>query len=77
MDLAFNCMKALMAQDCLLSYPNHNYQMGAYMIRVDKLVAFWSHKLNDAQLKFTVGNKELISIVTVLTEFQMMLLGAC
>ncbi len=87
MYLVFKCMKAVMAQDCLLGYPNHNkpfhiytdasnYQTGAYEVQDNKAVAFWSHKLNDAQLKYTVGNKELHSIVIVLTEFHMMLLGA-
>ncbi len=32
-------------------------------------MAFWSYDLNDAQLKYTVGDKELLSIVVVLTEF--------
>ncbi len=43
MDLAFQHMKALMTQDCLLAYPNHkkpfhidtnapSYQMGAYIV---------------------------------------------
>ncbi len=68
MDLAFKCMKTLMARDCLLAYPNHNepfhiytdassYQMGAYIVQDAKPVAFWSSKLNDTQLKYTVGEK--------------------
>ncbi len=59
------------------SYPNHNkpfhiytdassYWMGAYFFQYDK----------PAQLKYTVGDKELLSIVMVLTEFCTMLLGA-
>ncbi len=86
MDLTFKCMRALMAQDCLLVYPNHNKpfyvyidassnQMGPYIVQ-EKPVAFWSCKLNVAQLKYTVGNKELLSIIMVLTEFRVMLLGA-
>ncbi len=80
MDLTFKRMKALMAHDCLLAYPKPNkpfhiytdassYQMGAYIVQDGKPVAFWSCKLNDAQMKYTVGNKELLSIVMVLTKF--------
>ncbi len=87
MDLVFKHMKALMACDCPLSYPNQNkpfhiytetssYQLGAYIVQDDKPVAFWSRKLNDAQLKYTIGDKELLSIVMVLTKFCTMLLGA-
>ncbi len=76
-----------MARDCLLTYPNHNkpfhiytgtsnYQMGAYIVQDDKPVAYWSHKLNDAHWKYTVSDKEHLSIVMVLTEFRTMLLGA-
>ncbi len=87
MDLVFECMKALMVCDCHLAYPNHNkpfhiytddssYQMGAYIVQDDKPVAFWSCKLNDAQLKYAVGDKELLSMVMVLTKFCTMLLKA-
>ncbi len=76
MDLAFKCMKALMVHDCLLAYPKHNipfhiftdassYQMRAYIVQNDKPVAYWLCKLNDAQQKYTVGDKELLSIVMV------------
>ncbi len=50
--------------------------MGAYIVQDDKPVAFWSCKLNDAQLKYTVSDKELLSIVMVPTKFCTMLLGA-
>ncbi len=50
--------------------------MGAYTVQDDKPVAFWSHKLNDAQLKYSFGDKELLSIVMVLTEFHTMILRA-
>ncbi len=50
--------------------------MGAYIVQDDKPVVFWLRKLNHAQLKYTVGNKELLSIVMVLTKFCTMLLGA-
>ncbi len=86
MNLAFKRMKALMAQDCLLAYQNHNkplhiytdassYWIGAYIVQDNKPVVFWSCKLNDAQLHYTVGDEELLSIVMVLTEFHRMLLG--
>ncbi len=45
--------------------------MGAYIVQDNKPVAFWSHKLNDVQLKYTVGDKELLSIVLVLTKFHL------
>ncbi len=87
MDLALKCLKALMVHDCLLAYPNHNklfqiytnassYQVGAFIVQVDKPVAFWSDKLNNAQMKYTVGDKENLSIVMVLTEFHTMPVGA-
>ncbi len=85
MNLAFKHVKALMAQNCILTYPNHNkpfhiytdassYRMGAYFIQDNKPVAFWFHKLNETQLKYDVGDKELLTIVMVLTEFGTMLL---
>ncbi len=75
-----------MARDCLLAYPNHNkpfhiytdassHQMVAYIVQDDKTMAYWLRKLNDAQLKYSVGDKELLSIVMVLTKFSTMLLG--
>ncbi len=56
-----------MAQDDLLAYPNHNkpfhiytdissYQVGAYSVKDNQPVAFWSCKLNESQVNNTVGN---------------------
>ncbi len=59
MDRAFKCMKALMAQDCLIAYSNYSklfhiyteassYHLGAYVLQDDKPVTFWSCKLNES-----------------------------
>jgi RNase H-like domain found in reverse transcriptase len=69
---AFEAIKALLAQDAFLWYPDHNkcfdiycdasdFQLGAAILRV--LVAFYSHKLTSAQCNYTVSKKELLSVV--------------
>ncbi len=70
----------------LHAYPNHNkpwiyllmpsYQIGACIIQDDKPVPIWFFKLNDAQLKYTVGDKEILFNVMVLTKFRKFVLGA-
>ncbi len=87
MDCAFRYMKAPVEQDCLLVYPSHNkpfhiyiiassYQIGAYIIQDNKPVFFWLCELSDDQMKYTVGDKEVLSIVMILTDSCTMLLGA-
>eukprot|EP00978_Attheya_sp_CCMP212_P030358 scaffold111347_cov25-Attheya_sp.AAC.2 len=81
---AFNAMKALMAKDCILSYPDPNipydietnasdYQTGAVIKQNGRPVAYFSRKLRDAQLNYTTIEKETLSIVECLREFHSML----
>ena len=83
---AFENMKKLIAKETLLTYPDFNkpfeihtdasdVQLGACISQDGKPVAFYSRKLNPAQTRYTVTERELLSIVETFKEFRNILLG--
>ena len=79
-------MKRIMARETLLAYPDFNkefhiytdaskVQLGAVIVQDGRPIAFFSRKLNPAQTRYTVTERELLSIVEVLKEFRNILLG--
>ena len=83
---SFDQMKALMAKETLVTFPDFNkefeihtdaskLQLGACISQDGKPVAFYSRKLNPAQTRYTVTERELLSIVETLKEFRNILLG--
>jgi hypothetical protein len=83
---AFETMKCIIVRETLLVYPNFNkpfithtdashLQLGAVISQDNKPIAFYSRKLNPAQIRYTATERELLSIVETLKEFCNILLG--
>ncbi len=83
---AFNHIKATIAKDVVLTYPDYSKvfeiytdacskQLGAVITQDNRPIAFFSWKLSDTQCKYSVTEIELLAIVKTLKEFKGMLWG--
>ena len=83
---SFDAIKKIVSRETLLSYPNFNepfeihtdaskQQLGAVISQNKQPIAFYSRKLNPAQVNYTTTERELLSIVETLKEFRNILLG--
>jgi hypothetical protein len=83
---AFDHIKATIAKDVVLAYPDYSKvfeiytdasskQLGAVITQGNRPIAFFSRKLFDAQRKYSITKIELLAIVETLKEFKGMLWG--
>ena len=84
----FDMMKKIISQETLLAYPDFNKpfiihtdashkQLGTVISQDNHPITFYSCKLNPAQTRYTMTERELLSIVETLKEFRNILLGHC
>ena len=78
---AFVAAKEMLERQAILSYPDFSQpfdlytdasdtQLGATLVQKGKPLGFYTRKLNDAQAKYTVGEKELLGIVEGFKAFE-------
>ncbi len=83
---AFNHVKATIAREVVLAYPDYSKvieiytdasskQLGAVITQENRPIAFFSRKLSTTQCKYSVTKIELLAIVKTLKEFKGMLWG--
>ena len=83
---SFIAAKAMIAKATMLAFPDftkpfdlhtdsRDYQLRGVLSQDDKPIAFFSRKLNAAQLNYTVIDKELLGITESLKHFRHILLG--
>jgi hypothetical protein len=83
---AFDHVKATIAKDAVLSYPDYSKifeiytdasskHLGAVITQGNRTIAFFSRKLSDMQRKYSLTKIELLAIVKTLKEFKGMLWG--
>jgi hypothetical protein len=76
----FDKIKSIVCRKVLLSYPDFNkpfhihtdashYQLGAVVSQDNHPIAFYSHKLQLAQVRYTTTERELLLIIETLKEF--------
>jgi hypothetical protein len=83
---AFDHVKATIAKDLVLAYPDYSKvfkiytdasskQLGAVITQDNMPNAFFSRKISNTQRKYSVTNIELLAMVETLKEFKGMLWG--
>ena len=83
---AFDDVKAIVARDVVLAYPDFEdtfeiytdastRQLGAVITQKNRPIAFFSRKLTETQQKYSVTEQELLAIFDTLKEFKSMLWG--
>jgi RNase H-like domain found in reverse transcriptase len=83
---SFEELKKVISKEVMLSFPDYtkvfdimpdasDHQLGAVLMQEGRPLAFFSKKLNKYQLKYTIGEKEMLGVVEALKEFRTMILG--